>query len=148
VHPDALVVPGFVTVPAYPGAQIVQADIDVLPVANPVVDTPVGHEEQEVAPSEDMYLPAGQDEQNLTPAEEKLPAKQIIQPEALIVPGSLTVPAYPGAQIVQAETDVLPVAEPVVVTPVGQVEQEAAPEDEYRPTAHGVQDAKPVADDE
>ena len=35
-------------------------------------------------------------------------------------------------------------AEPVVVTPVGQVEQEAAPEDEYRPTAHVVQDDEPA----
>ncbi len=44
--------------PAYPGAQIVQAETEVLPVANPVVDTPVGHEEQEVAPSEE-YFPEG-----------------------------------------------------------------------------------------
>jgi hypothetical protein len=58
------------------------------------------------------------------------------------------VPAYPGAQIVQAETDVLPVAEPVVDTPVGQVEQEAAPEDEYFPEEHVKQVNEEVASEE
>ncbi len=55
-------------------------------------------------------------------------------------------PAYPGAQIVHAETiDVPPVNNPVEGD--GQEVQEVAPEDEYRPTAHVVQDDEP-ADDE
>ena len=37
VHPEALNVPPFVTVPAYPGAHIVHEEIDVLPVKEPVV---------------------------------------------------------------------------------------------------------------
>ena len=53
VHPAALSVPGFVTVPAYPGAQIVQAETDVLPADDPVVVTPAGHAMQDDEPEED-----------------------------------------------------------------------------------------------
>ena len=58
---------------------------------------------------------------------------QIEQPAAFIVPGFVTVPAYPGAQMVQEETDVLPVEEPVVKIPTGQVVHEVDP---YEPAGH------------
>ena len=68
--------------------------------------------------------------QAVAPAEETLPAGQMVHPEALIDPGFVIVPAYPGAQIVQAETDVLPADDPVVVTPVGHAIQDE-PDEEY-----------------
>ena len=52
------------------------------------------------------------------------------QPAAWTVPEFITLPAYPGAQIVHAETDVPPVDEPVVYIPVGQGLQEDEPEHE------------------
>jgi hypothetical protein len=42
----------------------------------------------------------------------------MVQPDALSVPGLMIVPAYPGAQIVHEETDILPVDNTVV--PEGQ----------------------------
>jgi hypothetical protein len=46
---------------------------------------------------------------------------------ALAVPAPATAPAKPGAQMVQAAAEVWPAAEPVVVMPVGQLVQLAAP---------------------
>ena len=56
--------PAFVTVPAYPGAQMVQEEMDVLPVEEPVVEMPVGHNVHDVAPDEAEYDPGGQTAQN------------------------------------------------------------------------------------
>ena len=74
---------------------MVQAETDELPLAD--VEIPEGQEVQLVEPTP-AYAPAGQSE----------------HPPALTVPGFVTVPAYPGAQMVHAETDVLPAEEPVV----------------------------------
>ena len=74
---------------------MVQAETEVLPLAD--VEMPTGQEVHVDAPTP-AYAPAGQSE----------------HPPALTVPGSVTVPAYPGAQMVHAETEVLPVEEPVV----------------------------------
>ena len=65
------------------------------------------------------------------------PAAQIAHPAALAVPGLVTAPEKPGAQTVQAVTDVLP--GPVVAMPRGQAVQLAAPA-EYAPAGHGVQE--------
>ena len=51
VHPAALLVPLFVTAPRVPGAQMVQAATDVLPATEFVVQMPVGHAVQLVAPA-------------------------------------------------------------------------------------------------
>ena len=53
MHPAALLVPDPVTVPAYPGAQIVQAEMEILPVEDPVVVIPTGQEVQEEPVKED-----------------------------------------------------------------------------------------------
>ena len=95
LQPAAVKRPGFVIAPAKPGAQTVHAATAVLPVAS--VETPVGQLVHEAAPAA-AYWPAG----------------QAAQPAALAEPPPETVPAKPGAQMVQAETDVLPSAEPVV----------------------------------
>ena len=112
VHPAAFTVPGFIIVPAYPGAQIEQAETDVLPVKESVVNMPVGHEIQDVEPAADLYEPAA----------------HALHPAAFTVPGFVIVPVYPGAQIVQTETDVLPVRESVEWMPAGQEVQEDAPD--------------------
>jgi hypothetical protein len=69
VQPDALTVPGLMIVPAYPGAQIVHEDTDVLPVDESVVEIPRGHGVHVVAPA-DEYVPAGQDVHDDEPAGE------------------------------------------------------------------------------
>ncbi len=56
-----------------------------------------------------------------------------MQPAAVAVPGLVTTPKYPGAQAVQAATDVLPAAAPVVVTPAGHDVQLAEPAEAYEP---------------
>jgi hypothetical protein len=53
----------------------------------------------------------------------KTPGGQAVQPAALSVPGLVTVPKKPGAQVVQAPTTVCAVAEPVVYTPAGHAVQ-------------------------
>ena len=53
-------------------------------------------------------------------------------------------PKYPGAQAVQAATDVLPTAPPVVVMPAGQEVQLAERADAYEPAEH-VEHAKEPA---
>lgn len=58
LHPVALVVPGLVTVPVYPGAQTVHAETDVLPGDKSVVVTPVGQSMHKIEPA-DEYFPAG-----------------------------------------------------------------------------------------
>ena len=66
----------------------------------------------------------------------------------------MTVPANPGAQIVQAETDALPAAEPVVYMPVGHAVAEAftvpgletAPKKPGAAIVHDATDPWPVAD--
>ena len=80
---------------------MVQAETDTLPLA--IVEIPEGHEVQIDAPA---------------PAYE--PAAHEVHPAEFVVPEFVTVPAYPGAQMVQAATDVLPVADPVVEIPTGQ----------------------------
>ena len=67
------------------------------------------------------------------PAAANVPAAQIVQPDALVVPAFVTVPANPGAQIVHADTDVLPEAEPEVKIPTGQEVHEEVP---YDPAGH------------
>jgi hypothetical protein len=54
--------------PAKPGRQIVQADTDVLPVDNPVVEKPEGHDVHDDEPAEDEKLPAGHDVHVVAPA--------------------------------------------------------------------------------
>ena len=84
------------------------------------------------APVEE-YEPMLQEQHVDAPAAEQLPAEHILQPDALEVPEFVTVPAYPGAQIVHAETDILPVADPVVQIPEGQRVQDVDP---YEPAGH------------
>ena len=91
-QPAALAVPGLVTEPAKPGAQTAQAATEGLP--GPVVEMPGGHEVQLAAF-----------------ARENVPAAQATHPRALAVPGLSTAPTNPGAQMLQADTDVIPVAE-------------------------------------
>jgi hypothetical protein len=67
--------------------------------------------------------PVGSGEHAVAPAREKVPALQAAQPAAVAVPGLVTVPAKPRAQIVQAATEVLLVCEAVVVMPEGQLVQ-------------------------
>jgi len=67
--------------------------------------------------------PVGSGEHAAAPASEKDPAPQATQPAAEAVPGLVTVPAKPAAQIVQAATEVLLVCEAVVVMPEGQLVQ-------------------------
>ena len=54
---------------------------------------------------------------------EYVPPTHAVQPPASGVPGFVTVPAKPAAQIVQAATEVLLVCEAVVVMPRGQFVQ-------------------------
>jgi len=68
-------------------------------------------------------MPVGSGEHVAAPASEKVPAPQAAQPAALSVPGLVTAPAKPGAQIVHAATEVLLVCEAVVVMPGGQLVQ-------------------------
>ena len=70
--------------------------------------------------------------------------EQAEQPAALAVPELVTVPAKPGAQMVQAATEVLPAAKPVVEMPRGQAVQLAAPAPAYKPAAHNAQDTAPA----
>jgi hypothetical protein len=49
VQPAAATVPGLVTAPEKPGAQTVHAATDVLPAAEPEVQTPAGHVTQVAA---------------------------------------------------------------------------------------------------
>ena len=56
-----------------------------------------------------------------------MPAAQAVQPAAPDVPAPVTVPAKPGAQMVQAATEIWPVAEPVVKMPSGQAVHVIAP---------------------
>jgi hypothetical protein len=65
-------------------------------------------------PVDEEKLPPGQREHVVEPASEKLPDGHDEHPDAIIVPGSVTEPAYPGAQIVHAETESLPVDELLV----------------------------------
>jgi hypothetical protein len=51
VQPAAEEVPGLVTTPKYPGAQIEHAAMVVLPAAEPAVHTPSGHAAQLAAPA-------------------------------------------------------------------------------------------------
>ena len=67
-----------------------------------------------------------------------------MQPAAAEVPGLVTTPKYPGAQAVQAATDVLPAAPPVVVTPAEHDVQLAEPAEAYEPAAQ-VEHAKEPA---
>lgn len=67
-----------------------------------------------------------------------------MQPAAAEVPGLVTAPKYPGAQAVQAATDVLPAAPPVVVTPAGHDVQLAELAEAYEPAAQ-VEHAKEPA---
>ena len=73
------------------------------------------------------YDPAGHVEQLDASARAYEPALQAVQPRAAVDPAFVTVPANPGAQIVHAETDVLPRSEPAVEMPVGQAVQLVAP---------------------
>ena len=84
-----------------------------------------------VNPVVSPHVPAGQLAQDDALAREYFPRPQIVQPAAPLVPDPVTDPAYPGAQIVQSETEILPVAEPVVEIPLGQdVHEEPVKEDE------------------
>ena len=90
-------------------------------------------------------IPIGSGEHTAAPASEKVPAPHAAQPAALSVPGLVTVPAKPGAQIVQAATEVLLVCEAVVVMPRGQLAQLVAlAEAEYAPAVHGKQRLAPA----
>ena len=73
-----------------------------------------------------------------------MPALQAVQPAAPDVPLPVTAPAKPGAQIVQAATDALPAAKPVVVMPAGQAVQLGELKAAYVPAAHTGHDALAV----
>ena len=77
----------------------------------------------------------------MAPAAAKLAPEQLEQPAAFTVPAPVTEPENPGAQMVHAATDVLPVAEPVVYVPTGQAVQLAAPAAEKKPGLQAVQAA-------
>ena len=64
--------------------------------------------------------PVGQEEHEEVPPKLYVFGAQTVQPDAVIVPAFVTVPEYPGAQIVHADTDALPIAEPEVKIPTGQ----------------------------
>jgi hypothetical protein len=72
-------------------------------------------------------MPVGSGEQAAAPASEKVPAPHAAQPAAESVPGLVTAPAKPGAQMVQAATEVLLVCEAVVEMPAGHCVQLGAP---------------------
>jgi hypothetical protein len=97
-------------------------------------NVPAGHVPEQVevvSPVVAPHVPPGQLVQVDALANAYLPRGQIVQPAALLVPDPVTDPAYPGAQIVQSETEILPVAEPVVEIPLGQdVHEEPVKEDE------------------
>jgi hypothetical protein len=78
------------------------------------------------APADEEKEPAGHGVQLAAPAPAKDPAGQSAQPIAPSVPGAVTTPQKPGAQMVQAATDAHPAAEPVVKTPGGQATQPEA----------------------
>jgi pimeloyl-ACP methyl ester carboxylesterase len=56
-----------------------------------------------------------------------------------MVPGLVTAPAKPAAHIVQADTEMAPSCEPVVVTPGGHCVQLEAPVVEYAPSGQSAQ---------
>jgi len=116
----------------------VHAETDNWPVAELVVVMPVGQVVQVGAPAA-AKVPVTQSEQAEDPATAELPGAQAAQPEALAVPGSATLPKKPEAQIVHAETDDWPVAELVVVMPVGHAVQLSAPAAAKVPAGHGAQ---------
>ena len=96
MQPDALIVPAFVTVPAYPGAQIVHADTDILPVAEPEVRIPTGHDVHDDEPGKEEYVPDEQIEQLTVPVEDhELSVVRFVQT-------SVDVPKYPAEQAVYA----------------------------------------------
>ena len=95
-QPAAELVPGLVTVPAKPGAHKVQAATEP------------------AAALASVEMPCGQAVQLDELAGAKLPAGHARQPVALDVPTFLTTPVNPGAQTLQAATEVLPVADAAV----------------------------------
>ena len=68
-----------------------------------------------------------------------------MQPAAATVPGLVTAPKYPGAHAVQAATEVLPAAAPVVVMPAGHNVQLAEPAEAYEPAAQLEHAKEPTA---
>ena len=114
MHPEGFG-PEYVTVPRKPAAQTLHSVNTVLPVV--AVVYPVGHEVQTAKPLEN------------------LPRGHMVHPAALAVPEPVTVPAYPAAQIVHADTDVLP--EEDVVIPTGHGKQVEDPLAIYEPTGQG-----------
>lgn len=78
--------------------------------------------------------------QDVAPAKEKEPLEHSKQPAAFTVPGFVTLPAKPGAQIVHAEIDVLPVVELVVKVPYGQLLHDPLADAEYAPALHVMHD--------
>ena len=74
-------------------------------------------EETDTLPLAIVEIPEGQEVQMDAPAPANEPAAHALHPAEFTVPEFVTVPAYPGAQMVQAETDILPVADPVVGPP-------------------------------
>ena len=98
---------------------LVEPEVDVV--------VPPGQLVQPAEAIEAAYDPAGHVEQLDASARAYEPALQAVQPRAAVDPAFVTVPANPGAQIVHAETDVLPRSEPAVEMPVGQAVQLVAP---------------------
>jgi len=77
------------------------------------VVTPFGHLVHKPALDAE-YEAEGQTAQLEVPALALKPAPHAEQPAAFIVPPFVTLPAKPGAQIVQAATEVLPAAKEVI----------------------------------
>ena len=102
-------------------------------------------EETDTLPLAIVEIPEGQEVQMDAPAPAYEPAAHALHPAEFTVPEFVTVPAYPGAQMEQAETDVLPVADPVVEIPAGQDVQMDDPAFEYELTAHVVHVDEPEA---
>ena len=155
-QPPAFIVPGKVTFPAKPAAQMVHEATVSLPPCG--VDMPRAHALQLIVPpfalpkypgahrvhsaiellaGPTVVVALGQLRQITESAAENEPTSQAEHPAAFTVPGSVTSPAYPGAQIVHDCTDVAPAAAPAVNTPAGHKVQRRASRPEYEPVAHG-----------
>ncbi len=92
-----------------------------------VQKTPGGQKAHEDAFVAALKVPSGHSEHVVLPAPENEPAGHAAQPAALAVPGFVTTPAKPGAQVEHVERVVCPDAEPVVKMPAGHLVQLESP---------------------
>ena len=102
-HPVALPVPTFLILPAYPGAQIVHAETESLPVDELLVQIPKGHDVQEDEPTEDEQVPTGQGKQEDKPRKEYVPGEHVVEQFTPDVPAGHATPPVPAALHFQPE---------------------------------------------